>query len=395
MRNIYKNHAAFGRAKEKGQNMKTLHLHIGTPKTASTSIQIFCKENAQLLEKQGYCYPILPFYYPGIAPVHNAHFLVGALKGEDKKEKERQIFQEGMQKVRALFQKYDHVILSDEAVWRSVDWYKPDLWKDLKQEADQGGFSIHIIVYLRRQDQFVSSCWNQIVKQRTFQDTFEEYRAKPERIVRLDYYAKLEKIAQYIGKEQITVRRFEPGKFVGGDVYTDFLSALGLPMTNEYHASQEVRNTGLTGNSHEIKRLLNVFPEMKDIKVRNFFLDALRECMEYTDSEYRYSMLSEKEIAELLERYGTGNRKVAAEYLHEPGAELFDNTIKELPKWQKDNPYMTDDVIRFVGAMGISLYQENQELKQEIQELKDFARHVRHPLRTLWRRIKRMFGSGK
>ena len=34
-------------------------------------------------------------------------------------------------------------------------------------------------------------------------------------------------------------------------------------------------------------------------------------------------MYSQEEIAQMLDYYGDDNRKVAKEYLHEPGAELF------------------------------------------------------------------------
>ena len=32
--------------------MRTLYVHIGTPKTATTSIQMFCVENQKVLNKQ-------------------------------------------------------------------------------------------------------------------------------------------------------------------------------------------------------------------------------------------------------------------------------------------------------------------------------------------------------
>ena len=35
--------------------MKTLYLHIGTTKTATTSIQKFLEENKDVLQKYGYC----------------------------------------------------------------------------------------------------------------------------------------------------------------------------------------------------------------------------------------------------------------------------------------------------------------------------------------------------
>lgn len=128
---------------------------------------------------------------------------------------------------------------------------------------------------------------------------------------------------------------------------------------------------------------------MKEKPVRLFLTNCLWEFSDISQREYPNEMFSKEEISQLLETYGPGNRKVAEEYLHEPGAELFDNTIKDLPKWEKDNPYMVDDVIRFLGSTGIYLFQENKELQKELAELRRFAKFVRHPFRTLWRRIRR------
>ena len=71
--------------------MKTLHVHIGTPKTGTTSIQNFCVDNEKLLEMQGYCYPLFPYSYKSVAKVRNGHFLFGMITDENGtryKEKE-------------------------------------------------------------------------------------------------------------------------------------------------------------------------------------------------------------------------------------------------------------------------------------------------------------------
>lgn len=44
--------------------MKTLYLHIGTTKTATTSIQRFLEENKDVLQKYGYCFPDSLHVYP-------------------------------------------------------------------------------------------------------------------------------------------------------------------------------------------------------------------------------------------------------------------------------------------------------------------------------------------
>ena len=47
--------------------MRTLYVHIGTPKTATTSIQMFCVENQKVLNKQSYSYPLFFFFYSHVA----------------------------------------------------------------------------------------------------------------------------------------------------------------------------------------------------------------------------------------------------------------------------------------------------------------------------------------
>ena len=373
--------------------MKTLHVHIGTPKTATTAIQNFCKENKGLLAKKGYCYRLFPFVYPRVARTRNGHFLLGKIEDENGKrckEQEEKNFRDGMKLVQELFLTYDNVILSDESIWRGMDSERKSLWSDLMQEAKKGGFTVHAIVYLRRQDKFFASLWNQQVKKLTETETFEEFASSVNRKIRIDYYDKLTRMADVIGKENVTVRRFDGGKFEGGSIYSDFLLTIGLSLTDEYKISQGVRNTGLYGNTHEIKRVLNDLPQMKDPGIRNFIRESLQECSDLSSKEYPSEMFSKEETAALLKTYEEGNRKIAEEYLHEPGAELFDNTIKDVPKWQKDNPYMIDDLIRFVGIASMRLYEENQRLREELESKSRFSCWFRHPVKFLRRLAKKI-----
>lgn len=372
--------------------MKILHVHIGTPKTGTTAIQEFCMENSDILKGKGYCYPILPFTFWDASEARNARFLVGGILDEngnasaDSAKEAEKNFHKGVQIIQDLFQKFDHVVISDENIWLSMDTIRKDLWKKLKKEADERGFSIHVIVYLRRQDKYLYSLWNQRIKSKRRLDmSYEDFIDMINLPARLEYYDKLERVAGVIGKENITVRRFDGGDFNGGSIYADFLQAIGLTLTDEYKISQGVRNLGLYGNTFEIKRVLNSLPQMGNPKTHQFVKERLWECSEISAKEYPCEMMSKEEISELLETYAGDNSKIAEEYLNEPGAELFDNTIKDLPKWEKDNPYMMNDVIRFAGAMGIYLYEENQKLKKQIRELNA----VRHPFQRIIRFLKR------
>ena len=314
--------------------MKTLHIHIGTPKTATTAIQFFCMENAELLAKEGYCYPLFPFDYAGSNKSHNGSFLLGMLRDENGKrntEQEEINFRKGMNIVKKLFLEYDHIILSHEGIWHKADVEKKenkDFWKMMMQEAEEGGFLIHIIVYLRRQDEYFLSNWNQRIKRVCSKETIEEYSKRIDRH-RFDYYEKLEQISEIVGKENITVRCFDKRMFEGGSIYSDFLSIFGIALTDEYDISQNIRNTGLYGNMHEVKRVMNALPSMKNEEIQMFVINILRECSDISSKQYPCEMYSKEEISDFLEMYKQGNQKIAEEYLNESETELFDYTIKE------------------------------------------------------------------
>ena len=63
--------------------MKTLYIHVGTPKTGTTAIQSFLLDNQEVLAKKGYCYSLMPFAYPGKASRRrNAHFALEKVRNE-------------------------------------------------------------------------------------------------------------------------------------------------------------------------------------------------------------------------------------------------------------------------------------------------------------------------
>lgn len=381
--------------------MKTLYIHIGTPKTGTTSIQTFCVANIEKLESMGYAYPPCPYSYPGVSVKrNNARFLVGVIRDENGsrcEEEEKRVFTEGMAKVKELFQSHDCIILSDEAIWRTMDLQRKDLWETLKQMGEETGFQVKIIVYLRRQDKLICSLWNQKIKKVTGslgEETFEEYLKRINADLRLDYYAKLERMAAVLGKENIIVHRFEKENFLGGSIYADFLQTVDIGSMEGFVVPQMETNPGLYGNTHEIKRALNGLPEMKDPKNENFFRNVLKECSEISGKRYPCEMFSKEEAQELLAKYEEGNRKIVEEYLKEEGTELFDNSMKDVPKWQPDNPYLQEDIIRFIGAGDLYLKKENEKLREEIVRLREevkklaseqkmFRDKVKHPVRTV------------
>lgn len=379
--------------------MKTLYVHIGTPKTGTTSIQRFCMENGDILKEKGYCYPESFYKYPVVSKARNGHFLVGVIKDEQKNrctKKEEELFQEGMQRVREQFKKYDNVILSDESIWRAMDVESKDMWDKLKMEAEKGDFVIKAIVYLRRQDKMICSIWNQSIKSPpgNTDRRFEDYIKVRNMETRLNYGTKIQKLASLLGKENVIVRRFEKEKFSGGSIYADFLETIGLKWENMYKIGKEDRNKGLAGNPAEIKRIINSLPKARTLQVQNFFRDVLLDCSSVSAEKYPCSILSKEETAELLSAYQEGNREIAREYFRED--ELFDNTVEDLEKWKPDNPFMLEDIIRFVGMGNVYLLDEINQLKKENEQLRKEIRAVQkkeHSIAAIYKKLTKKSGS--
>lgn len=398
--------------------MKTLFVHIGTPKTATTSIQKFCSDNDTVLKKNGYCYPHFPWKYTTNFTNRNGIFLYKELKSSDgvrQLEEEDRRRAEGFEIIQKQFETYDNVILSDEIIWHAFCRRRKTLWKELKEQGQRIGFSVKVIVYLRRQDEYVSSWWNQIIKAGAqnpptgYETTpWEEYCAKVPVSMQIDYYKALGKIADVIGKDNIIVRRFSRNSFYGGMIEADFLHCLGLEFTDEYVIPSEFYNQRLAGNTPEIKRVLNSLPDAS-MKELLYMKNILMDCSGISEKEYPCTMFSPEEAADFVNRFEEGNNRIVQEYLgEEEGTPLFSKQFKKTAKWQKDNPYMQDDIIRFIGESNIHLLrtmkQEQEKVEQNLKkmeqeqkklkkELEDMKKALKHPVRTclkiIWKKIRK------
>lgn len=361
--------------------MKVLYLHIGTAKTGSTAIQKFLKLNQEKLTEQGYCYPML-FADKYKDENKNAQFLIAAkydAQKKRKKEEELRFLEEGMDQISECFRNYDNVILSEERIWWASSYLKPELFSLLQQEMKKRNFVIRVVAYLRRQDSFIESHWNQQIKGDRVSRTCEQHYAylEEERPLMLDYASKLEETASYFGEENMIVRRYEPGQFEGGNIYTDFAKAVGLKWDDEFKMLVQTPNDRLKGTTHEIKRVINGMQELDRNEVE-FFRNVLTTCSKERTTKDAYSMFSAEEKKEILDKYSEGNLAIAQKYIKD-GKPLFTDKVSEQPKWDVSQADMKEDMIRFVATATAEVLRENQRLEQEVRELKD---KLKHPIRT-------------
>lgn len=371
--------------------MKTLYLHIGMPRTATTVLQKFCADNQEELNRQGYCYPLMPFRYRNAGRLRTAHFMFGRVTDENGNrdmEREQQYFRDGFQTLYHTFELYDNVILSDEGLWNCGFRDKDSVWAKLKREMDANHFVTKVIVYLRRQDDFLFSWWNQRIKEGLYQECVLSWEEMTEKmpIVHLDYYEMLNGISEYVGKENLLVQRYGRQYFIGGSIYEDFIHLIGLEFSDAFQIPTTL-NRSLTKNNAEIKRILNKLPDL-DADSNWAFQNILAHNSNSKKDNGKYSMFSKPEASAFFEKYREGNRLTAERYIGmEEDLFPFEYTAEE--KWSPENEEMLEDIILF---MGTSLLRMERKMEQELQESRkeiEYLRNsIRHPAKWVQTKVK-------
>lgn len=216
---------------------------------------------------------MFPYRYENISEKRNGHFLIN----DQETDQNSGVFREGMDKILELFETYPNIILSDEGIWSASHRRRMSMWKALKAEGKEKGFDVKIIVYLRRQDAYLVSSWNQMVKSGIGHGavkTWEQYVEDQRYLRKMDYYKQLKKTSDLWGRKRLVIRRFEPKRFLEGSIYADFLDTVGLKLTDEFKIEKFMRNIRMEGNTQEIKRVLNNMPGLIE-NYHSFFYRAL------------------------------------------------------------------------------------------------------------------------
>lgn len=349
--------------------MKTLYLHIGTPKTGTTAIQMMCWENADALAKKGICYPHLKYEYPRVRIRRNGHFLVGQIfqNGKRRTKLEEEIREEGVTTVLDEFKSFDSVVLSDENLWTAFAKRGTAQLEYLKKRCDEAGVLLKVIVYLRRQDELLESWCKQQIKEidRTFskssvEETYEGLKHA------FSYYENVNMLAGAVGRENLVVKRFDRSDFVNGTIQSDFFGILGVDDISDLKADLEEPNTSLSGNVVEMVRALIKSTEFTP-EYRWHIKTAARFASYNSEPSYRPAFISDEEAAQFMDRFFEDNAKLAREYFGREDGVLF-RPRKAGEVWSPDNPYIFADMVNFFSFLQKRGFEKNLELRDAILE---------------------------
>ncbi|MBV8978803.1 MAG: hypothetical protein JOZ13_15635 [Alphaproteobacteria bacterium] len=236
-----------------------LILHIGTEKTGTTSIQRFLRVNREALAGQSVLYPVSPGNqnHVGLTVSAQAPSKRGPLRkqlGIRNETDARRYRDELWQKLQAeaAERTYRLAVLSSEHLSSRLLEQDEIAW--LRDKLSRLAARIRVVVYIRRQDDFLLSTYSTAVKSGATKPlSWPQERAIQDRY---DHWRLLERWANIFGRENIVCRRFERPLLKDGDVVADFLDAAGIEVHADFERPEEV-NEALDAESLEFLRLFN------------------------------------------------------------------------------------------------------------------------------------------
>lgn len=368
--------------------MATVYLHIGLPKTGSTSIQYFAWDNKDVLEKYGICYPLFGYKYEMVSFRRNGHFLFAPYINEDGSRNNSlpaAEYEECLDKMAELGKTYDKIFLTDEGIWWGSHPRK-NFWEQLKEDLHRRGLEIRIIVYLRRQDSWLESHWAQNIKDGRTCLTMRKYPAyMKKKGYPLDYYAYITKLEKLFGKEALYVRILEKGQFKGAEqtLQSDFLDIFGLSLSDGFTVKQDVYNTKFEGTYLELKRLMNLIPELRSRKHIVFKAITEMDAKNPSKRDYSgYSFFAPEERKAFREQFEECNRKLATEFFGREDGILFYDPPKDLPELIINESDLLRDSILLYGKLFDIVQEQEQTIRELMTEKRQSVKALKRELKA-------------
>lgn len=297
-----------------------LYIHLGPGKTGTTAIQKFLFDNRSRLLCHGICYP--DFNHPSAPRLKEpfklaSHMFAWNLGFGDQKAKEETTFIENSWWKSRLAANCPTVVFSSEFFCGRPSQEKIDR---LQETAARLGFpKVKYIYYFRRPDLLVESRYQQAVKKRGQYQPILWNKNESHRI-----HSAFKMYVENVGTENMIVRVFEKGQFFGGDIFRDFLHAIGRDWSDEYLLPNDKEtNVGWHKDLILIMRLANQYltePHQIDW-IRRYCIIMFRTL--YEGRKEGYGMLTEDQRKQILSHYDPFHKKIAKTYLGRPDGKLF------------------------------------------------------------------------
>jgi hypothetical protein len=347
-------------------------IHIGTPKTGSTSIQQVLRNRRRDILAQGALFPRSPG--PGAGGIHS--FLTCAAERGKYRATDRmwggvpparrleQFLAELAQEMAACPDNVDRVIFSHERLSGALQTSEQIArLRDILQPY----FSrFRIVVYLRRQDTLLASQYTQMLRKGMLRDPSELFTHQ-NNLKYHDYDKLLTSWAEVFGEASIVPRIYERGPDGLFDSVADFLAVCGLSLTFEENDRLRTRNPSIKTAGQVILRQVGLILEQQGgTKVINTpAWRATRGAASRVLAGPGWTPTRDEAIA-FMQQYEAGNEAVRQRYFPERDT-LFSTEFANLPTYRSDLPaeeYLQAACLALVEAFKVHSLRERKALKK-------------------------------
>lgn len=302
---------------------KTIYLHIGTPKTGTTSIQGYLANNTKKLRADGYLVPATSRHN------HNANhiYLANYALNDDRSLQLRSIcntntpneilaFREQFyERLRDEISAYqgDYVILSNEHCYRCLNSKEETM--RLKHLLEGLADQLEIIIYLREQSDMLCSQYSTNLKNNGRKSISDIEQFSEMNFLNYNQYMKV--CEEVFGIENVNLKIYDKEKLYQGDVISDFCHTLNI---SRYEYKPMFLNASFNAKQCEFLRLINTqIGELKGgkgIKIRH-----------HLNQMVHHTQIESPPVSALISKayqcvYDESNRELAKRYLHHE-TELF------------------------------------------------------------------------
>lgn len=291
---------------------KSLYIHIGTHKTGSTAIQQFLRQNKRRLAQEGVFYLTLPY---GIEKLMSANELDEELVDSVKKSLANKANSYSPKKAQEGCYLLSWEGFSGDALkgYANVAIVAEHLQRMTEQ------FDVKIIVYLRRQDDFLESIYTQKIHEGASYAFHSFVEMLPD--TSFDWARLLAAYGDRFGKENLIVRRYDKAFLPKSDsLLKDFLQIVGVDFNKlDVEKKELIPNRGYSRDALEIAKLANPY-------LRNEEKKRLRRILQNASAKQpfeKYAYWTSSERARFLERYNQSNAQVASHFFDEEFGDLF------------------------------------------------------------------------
>ncbi len=334
---------------------KRIFLHIGTFKTGSTALQFHMHKNRQVLLNNGYyygdyfenfylhsnlCYGLLreALQDVGIWDLYRTHpRFTNVAENPETIIKRIAINSADCQNIiishEGFFADAFRTLVGIEGDRKYEEDINKYIKRRLKELLESLGNNITVICYLRRQDLFIESQYNQYCKDMWWIDqkqkcclpSFDEFVACDP--IHLNYFTVLKEWEEAFGSARFIVKPYDKKLIRKGFLEDFYTGNLGLSRT----CYQEMQSIKRTEGNEKLDR--DVLEYKRAIGITNPELDKLLKTYshKYTN-EREYAYFDVESRNKFLNQYEKENRKVAESYLTNTEGKLFevDENIPEV-----------------------------------------------------------------